>query len=591
MNRLSSFVGVVSLTAVALSAQQLVAPSAALAADPSWTQNIWRETYTRNQAVYDTTHFTGQGVFSPIEINNIEYRIGATFIDGPAFYPNVSVWVGYAQNDHAALSTVFASNRAPSFPVTPNFVGPVTVGTSTGGTPLNDYLINIPLTTSFIYDPSLGQDLLVELYIDQLPSPVPPVAMHIVSGNSVATHRCSSVRVLFAAALTATGGTVSAFCPAVRFGYTIPAGIAKHDPYGTGCYSIANSFYEQFPGAFPASSNDLTNTTVLGSQNGSGGYDALTIPGATVVPPTGIGLGLADDQISAAIPLPFTFDYPGGSTSQIFVDSNGSIALNSAVAPVSINNSTTPATLLNATNHRLAASLQDLLPDGATNVQNVFAEVDPNSPNVFLITWLNVPCFVDTAVNTPSGLTSTFQIALIDNGTADGFEFRYQTLVNDSDSYGGAAVTGFSLGGGAIDGGNQDLTASFVSTATELGGLSLFGSPRPVLGNPVSYTLSNVRPNLGVSVMLASFVQIPGGLPLPLIGVNAPGCNAYVDANNSFSFGPLLFGAPSSGFSYTWPLGPWSGVTAYVQGFELTPGLNPIGVISSNGMKVELGTL
>ena len=36
---------------------------------------------------------------------------------------------------------------------------------------------------------------------------------------------------------------------------------------------------------------------------------------------------LGDDALSAPIPLPFTFDYPGGSTNSILVESNGNVWL------------------------------------------------------------------------------------------------------------------------------------------------------------------------------------------------------------------------------------------------------------------------
>ncbi|MCC7064128.1 MAG: hypothetical protein IT456_15060 [Planctomycetes bacterium] len=587
MQALSKLSVILLMSATAV-AQTLVVPPAAAAGDPSWTQNIWREVQTRNQAVYDTSTFTSQGVFSPVQINSIEYRIGATFVEGNGVYPNVQVSVGYAATDYAAIDVTFANNRSASFPTTPNFVGPVTVGTSTGGTPINDYLINIPLQTPFLFDPSLGQDLLVELYIDTVPSPA-PAALHIVSANSIATHKCSSVRVLFAAATTATTGAVSAFCPAVRFGYSIPPGVAKHDPYGTGCYTIASSWYEAFPGAYPLSTNDLSGNTVQVFSNGSGGHTAVTVPGATIVAPTTTGLALGDDVVSAAITLPFTFDYPGGSTSTIYVDSNGSIALGGAAAPGSIN-TPTAAALLNATHARICASLQDLLPDGATNIANVYAEVDPSNPSVFLITWLGVPCF-QTTPSVPQ-LTSTFQIALIDGGGADAFELRYQTLVNDSDSSGGGALTGFSKGGGAFDGGNYDLTASVVQTATELGPLTLSTSARPIMGNPVTYTVSNIR-SPGVTLMQASFGQDLAGTPLTSYGLPAPGCSGYLPFPGSMtSFGPLVFSSPTGGFSFTWPVG-YAGVQVFVQAFELETSNpeNPAGVITSNGLQVLLGTL
>ena len=77
---------------------------------------------------------------------------------------------------------------------------------------------------------------------------------------------------------------------------------------------------------------------------------------------------LGDDVISAAQALPFTFDYPGGSTSTIRVDSNGSVNLNGAgVSQIGGG----PAALLTSTVHRLSPSMQDLFPDGATNVADL----------------------------------------------------------------------------------------------------------------------------------------------------------------------------------------------------------------------------
>lgn len=597
MTKLLSLVGVVALTSSFSLAQTLVAPVGAATADGGGTsQNYFRELAARWQMIYDTSVFTNQGVFSPIQINQISFRpvAGGVVPAVPYTYSGAEVYVMNSAVDHAAPNTTFALNRTVTLPATPNYTGNVTVNTPSGATPVNSDDVVIVLTTPFIYDPSLGQDLLIEVFLPAAPSPLPVLATDVpvrTCGYPITTAKMSTVRFVGATAPTVTGGSITNWTPVTKIDYSIPPGVAKHDPYGRGCYDVANSFYERFPGAFPASTNDLSNLTLNGVMNGNGGYTVFSVPGSTIVPPTTPGLALGDDVVSTAIALPFTFDYPGGSTSSIYVDSNGSIVLNAAAAPASFNNSTSAANILTQVNHRLYAALMDMLPDGATNVQNVFAEVDPTNPNIFLITWLNVPNFIDPAVNTPSGLTSTFQIALIDGGATDTFEFRYGTVVNDSDSYSGAMITGFSLGNNALDGGNQDLSGTVVNTSTELPGLALFGSPRPVLGNTVSYSLSNVRPNAGICSMMASFTQFPTGVPMTTYGFNAPGCNLFIDPLSSVGFGPLLLGAPTSSFSHTWPTGPWSGVLIFVQGFELAPGQNGLGVLASNGMKVELGTL
>lgn len=581
MNRLLSFVSVASLAATVALSQNIVVPALAANADLGTSQNYLREIVERYQSIYDTTQFTTQGIFSPIEINTISYRPSVGQLGFATTYPSVEVYISNAATDYAAMSATYATNRSVAFPTTPNYAGPVNMVTVSGAGPVNQDYVTINLTTPFIYDPSLGQDLLIEIAILVAPTPTVTTIPTQVSSFNVATHRCQTVRTL--GNTTALAGTLSAFSPAPRLGYTIPAGVAKHDPYGTGCYAIPRSFYE----VFPSQANDLSGQTVMVSQNGNGGATAFTIPAVSMTMPTGTGLALGDDVVSPAITLPFTFNYPGGSTNQIFVDSNGSILLN-VTGGSSIGGNA--AALLSSTSHRICASMQDLLPDGVTNVANVFAEADPLNPtSVFLITWVNVPCYNTTPAPVPA--TSTFQIALIDSGTNDTFELRYQTLVNDSDSNAGVAITGFSLGSNAIDGGSSDLTAGLINTQADLGPLTLTGSPRPVMGTPVSYQVSNIRAG-GFTLMQCGFGQDLAGTPLSAYGLNATGCSAFLAPVGLSSFGPLLFNAPTDSFNFTWPTG-YPGVQLFVQAFELQSvnPENPAGILVSNGLQVLLGTL
>ena len=307
--------------------------------------------------------------------------------------------------------------------------------------------------------------------------------------------------------------------------------------------------------------------------------------GGVIAQPNTVGLALGDDQMSAAVALPFTFDYPGGSTSSIFVDSNGSIHLNVVGAS---NIGGTVATLLAGTAHTISASMQDLLPDGTTNIANCFAQVNPTNPSEFDITWLNVPCFGSVATPPP---VSTFQIALFDNGTNDYVELRYQSLFNDSSSNTGKAITGFSLGGTSIDGGNQDISASVIVTQFDASPLRLAASPRPILGASATYTLSNVRANAGVSAMNIGFAS-SAPTPLSLFGLDAPGCNANIAVIGSVPFGPLMLTSPTASFSQPWPNNvSFAGISLFAQGFELAPLENNAGVIVSNGLEIRLGSL
>jgi len=574
MHKLHALVGALALTSLALAQSTANIPNPAVFAGGGSSGNIWRAGLNRVQCFYDSSNFTGQGISAPITISGIEW-INAAAVAAPITYPSVEIYLQPAAGDYSAPSTTFATNRTIPFPTTPNYAGPVTVNASatTGA-----YVINIPLTVPFQYSPDSGQDLLVEIVI--LGNPAPLTGTSANTGFSNPAHQCNSIRSV--GSTTALTGTASAFCPVIRTTYAPVPGAAAHVRYGTGCTTRARSFYELFNG----SAADLAGQTVSMQQNGIGGYVVTSAAGGVIAAPSTVGLALGDDQMSAAIALPFTFDYPGGSTSSIFVDSNGSIHLN-LVGTSNIGG--TAASLLGAAYHAISASMQDLEPDGVTNVANVFAQVNPNNPSEFDITWLNVPCF-GTSTNVPR-LSSTFQIALFDNGTNDYVELRYQTLANDSTSNTGKAITGFSLGGGAIDGGSQDISASVIVTQFDASPLSLAGAPRPILGTSATYTLSNIRANAGVSALNIGFAS-SAPTPLSLYGLDAPGCNANIAVIGSVPFGSLLLTSPTASFSQPWPNNPsFSGISLYTQAFELAPAENNAGVIVSNGLEIRLGSL
>jgi hypothetical protein len=458
---------------------------------------------------------------------------------------------------------------------TPNYSGPVTTVAVGGGTP-NDYFISIPLTTPFTYQPELGQDLLMEIVINAAPTPL--LGNTINAGFSAATHFANSVRSVNST--TALTGTASAFAPVARFTYTNAPGAALKSDYGVGCYDRAASIYEVFAG----SSNDLSGQKVTFTQNAAGGYDAVTTAGAAVVlPPAGtVGLALGDDAVSAVQTLPFTFNFPGGATTGVIVDSNGSLGIAGTVGS-SIGG--TAAALLGLPSVRLAASMQDLLPDGATNVANVFAHADARNPSIFYYTWVNVPCFGSIAVPAP---TSTFQIALIDNGTNDRVEFRYQTLVNDSSSNTGIAITGFSRGSGATDPGSSDLTAATVSSVAELKGLKLSASARPVINTSLTFTTSNIPASTAFTLYVLSVGQINPGVDLGIIG--APGCNAYIQLPEVLS--NFQIGGPTATTVVSIPNDPFFvGQSFYSQAIGLDASANAAGITSSSAVSCLMGSL
>ena len=573
MHKFQISAAAIALLATSLAAQQITVPAIFANAEGGSTGNVWRAGINRVQAFYDTSNFVNQDASQPIVINSVEFRVAGGILNTAGIvYPSVEIHLQNSAVDYLAPSTTFATNRSAPLG-TPNYAGPVTTVAATGTTP-NDYFISIPLTTPFTYQPEAGVDLLMEIVI--LAAPAPLTGTTISSGFSAAAHGCNSVRSVNST--TAVTGAVSAFAPLARFGYSNAPGAALKSNYGVGCYDRAVSLYEEFAG----SANDLSGQKVTLTLNAQGGYDAVTTAGAAIVLPTTPGLALGDDAVSAVQTLPFTFDFPGGSTTGVIVDSNGSLGLAGTVGS-SIGGSA--ATLLGLPSVRLAASMQDLLPDGATNLANVFAHADSRNPSIYYFTWLNVPCFGSIATPVP---TSTFQIALIDNGTNDRVEFRYQTLVNDSSSNTGIAHTGFSRGSNAANPGSSDLTAGTVSSVAEAKALKLAAGSRPVINASMTFTTSEIPASAAFSLYVLSVGQINPGLDLGIIG--APGCNAYIQLPEVLS--NFQIGGPTASTVVSIPNDPFFvGQSFFSQAIGLDATANAAGIISSNGVSCLMGSL
>ncbi|MGE3175397.1 MAG: nidogen-like domain-containing protein [Planctomycetota bacterium] len=561
----------VALAAAPVVAQTVTVPAIFANTEGGTTPNVWRAGTNRVQCAWDSSNFASQNVGHPIVISNVEFRLAGGLLTTLVTYPSVEIHLQDCAVNYLSLTTTFATNRSAPLG-TPNYAGPVSTQVVSGSTP-NDYFISIPLTTPFTYNPDSGADLLMEIVI--LAAPSPNTGHTINTGFNTVNHLCNSVRSV--GSTVALTGTLSAFCPVARFTYTDAPAAAKNITYGAGCYDRAVSIYEEFA----AGANDLSGQTVTLVQNGNGGYTATTTAGAVLTAPTVPGLALGDDVMSASIPLPFTFDFPGGNATSIQIDSNGSILLG-VTGATSIGGSA--ATMLGLPGPRLCPSMQDLLPDAATNVDNVFVEPDPANPTgAMLITWLNVPCF--NAVLT--GLTSTFQVALIDNGTNDTVEFRYSTLTNDSSSNAAVALTGWTIGNGANDPGSSDLTAGPVATFSEIDALSLSATGRPLLGQATTYDLDNI-PAPGVTLHLWSLGQVNPGASLA--GLGAPGCSAFIALPEFLSV--FNIGLPTNTVILNIPNDPQLvGLAIHGQGVALVPTANALGAITSNGVSSTIGTL
>jgi len=359
------------------------------------------------------------------------------------------------------------------------------------------------------------------------------------------------------------------FVPNVGGGYNVvPTACepANNTSYGAGCPNISATAYE----LFPANTIDLSNTSVRLTPTGTG---YLFTPGTgTNYTHTVAGLALGDDAVGT-LALPTPFNYPGGSTSTLTICSNGYIWMQS---PNTLADFSPTAAELFSNAARLMPMWCDGVPDGVTNVANVFAEVDTLNNKAY-VSWLNIPIF--------GGVGGTMNVQCELNLTSGAVEYRYGAI-----SCGNFALVGWTPGTGAsvVDAGSIDFSArlagGFQSTSPEQRALSLATATNPVIGSTMTFTTDRI-PATGLSFYLLSAGQYNPGLDLGVIG--APGCQAYITLPEILS--SLQIGSPTATTSLTIPNDPFfAGIAIYSQAVAVDPSANAFGFITSNGIRSYL---
>lgn len=576
--RLLPFLAAALAGAAALSAQTLVIPVAAATADlPSsttWPFDLAGS--VRTLYVYDSAHFTTQGVSSPILISRIRVRAnGATATWLGDTIPSVTLDVSTAAVDYNAISTTYNANHGPDRAQV--FNGPVVIpgGSSTAGTP-GPWTVDCAFTTPFLYDPSSG-----DLTIDWICSGLVSATTTPTPDASNTTGQALAKRVYTTAYAGGTTGTLwsGEAAHALEFTYTIANGYASAQPIGVGCYDRFASVYETFTGA----NFDLdtpAGNSILVAVNAAGGFTFAPGTGAWFVP-TSPDLLLADDSLSPPLALPQPFQFGATLTASVKMCSNGYLWLRDIETIADL--SPTPAELLQQ-GPRIAAAWTDLNPASAVNgvrVGTVHYDVNP-ATNTPVFTWLNVPEYGTANVAN----TNTFQIELIASGL---FEIRWQDVLTTPAR---AILSGVSFGLGARDGGNRDISASVpFSTSGDLLPLRVAASARPTLGTTIQIDTTNPSV-LGVGLNFLGLTPIPlPGLDLSILG--APGCTAYIDVGTAIG---NVISNVLPGLSMSAPLAlpnnpALVGTVVYSQSVWLDASANAFGVITSNGLRLALDLL
>jgi hypothetical protein len=346
---------------------------------------------------------------------------------------------------------------------------------------------------------------------------------------------------------------------AVSVASEVPSGIpsARVQTVGSSCGSCANSFYELFPSGAPF---DLVNRSIGMALNG--GTYVATMDSATWIAPAGTPLLLADDN-DAAVTLPFTMQYPGGTTSSLRVCSNGYVSV--GVGNGSGFSVSSSAFLTGVA--RWAAAWHDLNPGAGGQVL-----VDSTAART-IISFVNVPNF-------SGGGLLTFQYQFFPNGQVN---LCWQGVTISP----GAYLCGFSPGTGATDSGSRDLSAStaFNLCAGVFRGMSLSTSARPILGTSITMALSGIPAGAPWAALAMSTQQALPAIDLTSAGME--GCFAHVIGGWSY-----FYAAPTATASTVLSIPNDSALLALSvvgQGVAWAPPLTTLGAIASNGQVLTLG--
>ena len=345
----------------------------------------------------------------------------------------------------------------------------------------------------------------------------------------------------------------------------VPSGIptANVTTIGEGCGECRGAFYELFT---PATNFDLAMTAMQLKLSATGGYEVSSIPEAYVFP-NGTDLNLANND-ETTINLPFTLQYPGGSTNTLIVNSDGYISP-AASNGTGVFPSADP--FLNG-NARWAACWHDYDPpaNGRINVMS--------SPTEVRVTYRNLnPSFNGSG-------RDNFQYVFYPNGNV---EFHYRVMSADSFA---SKLVGWTPGG-AIDPGISDLTstvqAGFSICVDDVVPLQLTASARPVLGTTIDLRTEEIATGSTNGIVMLSFSQQSPGIDLGIIGMT--GCTLH-GAGNGPTLPFTVNGNSTVASQFAVPnASGLTGVTIIGQSFTIGPPINPLGVLASNALGLKLG--
>jgi PKD repeat protein len=159
MQRLSAVFSAAILAASATAQFSIVIPNGSAATEGASSNSFtWGRGSTggvRQQCIYDSSHFTAQGITYPIFITGLKWRPnGGAGLSASSYSTGGTVALSTCPVDQTAVSTSFAANQGAD--LTTVYSGPVSWGAQAAQAGPTPFGISIPFTTNFFYDPNLG---------------------------------------------------------------------------------------------------------------------------------------------------------------------------------------------------------------------------------------------------------------------------------------------------------------------------------------------------------------------------------------------------------------------------------------------------
>ncbi|MGE0145342.1 MAG: hypothetical protein AB7I19_17035 [Planctomycetota bacterium] len=321
---------------------------------------------------------------------------------------------------------------------------------------------------------------------------------------------------------------------------------AQNIPYGQGCPAPA-VFYEQF-----ASSFDLANRAIRLVRNATGGY-TVRASTATFDPSFSNNLGAGDDQLFPGLTLGFSMPTPTGPQTTVDVNSNGRCGWGLPGSDF------TESVGEFVAQNLLCPLWDDLNP--AVGGAVFFDQL----PGKAMVTWNQVPEF-------NVGGSNTVQVQFFPSGDI--------LIIWGACSLGDCLV-GYSSGAG-VDPGGRDISATLPFVSGGGTPLGLSADARPIIGASANLTVTNVPAGTVAAGLLIGFAP----QAVDLTGVGMPGCTDLAAFDVVFG----LVTPPSYSSSVGYLNDPaLLGASLYWQAFAIVPGINPFGLILSNGLEQKLG--